>query len=60
MHKITNIIISTLELYIIIILGIHTYADQPRTHKVCIISLECEHIKLICIDNLLKYNNKGD
>ena len=33
-------------------LGIHIYADQPRAHKVCIISLESEHIKLTCIDNL--------
>ena len=29
-----------------------SYADQPRAHKVCIISLESEHIKLTCIDNL--------
>ena len=32
--------------------GLHIYADQPRAHKVCIISLESEHIKLTCIDNL--------
>ena len=31
---------------IIIILGIHIYADQPRAHKVYIISLESEHSKL--------------
>ena len=36
----------------IIVLGIHIYADQPRAHKVCIISLESEYIKLTCIDNL--------
>ena len=38
---------------IMILLGIHLYADQPRAHKVCIhvISLESEHIKLTCIDN---------
>ena len=38
---------------IIILLGIHLYADQPRAHKVCIhvISLESEHIKLTCIEN---------
>ena len=37
---------------LLILLGIHIYADQPRADKVCIISLESEHIKLTCIDNL--------
>ena len=42
----------------ILLLGIHIYADQPHAHKVCIINLENEHIKLTCIDNYMKYNKQ--
>ena len=42
----THKIILSLDNTNIIVLGIHIYADQPRAHKVCIISLDSEHSKL--------------